>query len=133
MEAANGETEFTFVTVIRRINTFIGQNCIFDALFNASCRLIEEGEDFVAVLSDEDGVFAVAADGTVFHFDGPVVAFVNVVGGLAEARHRLNTNGVTFDQLVAATFFAIIGDLRRFMNGLADTVADIVLDDTEVA
>ena len=95
--------------------------------------LVWESENLVAGAGDEDGVLAVATDGAVFHFDGPVIVFVNVVGGFTETRHGLYTDSVTFDKLVTVAFFAVVGDFGRFMHGFADTVTDVVFDYAKMA
>ena len=78
-------------------------------------------------------MFEVTADGAVFHFDRPVILFIYIVGWLAEARHRLNADGVTFDELVAVAFFAIIRNLGSFVHTNVDAVADVIFDHAEVA
>ena len=78
-------------------------------------------------------MFAVTPNRSVFHFDGPVGGFVDIVGGLAEARHRLDADGVTFDEFVAAAFFTIIRDFGGFVHGFANAVANVVFNHAEVA
>ena len=84
-------------------------------------------------MGDEDGVFTVTADAAVFHLDGPVVVFVDVIGGFAETGHGLDTDGVAFDEFVAVAFFAVIGDFGGFVHGFADAMTDVIFDDAEVA
>ena len=84
-------------------------------------------------MGDEDGVFAVTADAAVFHFDGPVVVFVDVVGRFAETRHGFDADSVAFNKLVAVTLFAVIGHFGGFVHSFADAVADVILDNSEMA
>ena len=67
-------------------------------------------------MGDEDGVFAVTADAAVFHFDGPIVVFVDIVGGFAEAGHGLDTDSITFNEFIAVAFFAIVGNFGWFVH-----------------
>ena len=89
-------------------------------------------EHFVTIVSDEDGVFAVATDTAVFHADGPVARFVDIVGGFAEARHGFDANSVAFNEFVTATFLAIVWNFGKFVHRFAKTMADVVFEDAEV-
>ena len=60
-------------------------------------KLVRQSQNFVAVFGDEDGVFTVATDGTVAHFDGPVIVFVDVISRFAKTRHRFDADSVAFD------------------------------------
>ena len=84
-------------------------------------------------MGDEDGVLTVATDAAVFHFDGPVVVFVDIVGGFAKAGHGFDADSVAFDEFVTVAFFAVIRNFGGFVHGFADAVADVVFNDTEVA
>ena len=48
-------------------------------------------------MGDENCVLAMTTDGAVFHLYGPVVVFVYVVGGFAEAGHGLDADGIALD------------------------------------
>ncbi len=78
-------------------------------------------------------MLTVTAYAAIFHLDGPVAIFVDVVGWFAEAGHGLDADGVAFDELVAATFLAVVRDFGGFVHRFTNAVADVVFDYTEVA
>jgi len=80
-------------------------------------------------------VLKMTSGGAVVQNDGPAggIIFLDVVGGLAERGHRLNTEGITGLQDVAMAAFAIIRDLGTLVHFFADEMADVIFDDAEMA
>src|SRR5450830_41005 len=90
---------------------------------NAWDRVVRaQGEDFVAGVGDQQGVFPLCGELAVLGDGGPAVAqYLGV--SLALVDHRLDGEGHAGFQFHARTGAAVVQDLRLFVEHLADAVA----------